>query len=328
MATSPVQQEMGSAWPDDSGTYKTSLYEKSVDSELGFAVYYPTEATRFPVVLFQSGYGSTNVSHEYFARQVASEGFVVVIPKRAGDQRCGCVGAWGLFFGCPCSALSTSGNYLLKALEFVEAEAAAGAESAISDRMDLTKIASAGFSMGGYESVNFATGAAKEKVKSLAVLSGSFVLIAAAGFQQCPCTVRNKASTLTIPSLWVVGNGDLMNTSNKKMFDRAGGDKHFFTIAKEAMGDPKVPYTKKHGTWWTFLWWPLGPFIGLNQHFAIAHEVQNPSAPILTSFLKQTFSDEPPSGDALSKKFAQTIPQSLAVEHHKPSCCFWQCLWA
>ena len=52
-----------------------------------FATFTPKEKsdTAIPVVLFQSGYGSTSASHAPLLQAVADAGYVVVAPDRTGD---------------------------------------------------------------------------------------------------------------------------------------------------------------------------------------------------------------------------------------------------
>ena len=67
--------------PNDKGAMgllPVESYTSSVaaDGITSFNVWAPTEGSDLPVMLFQSGYGSSSAGHQFFCKKVAAAGFI------------------------------------------------------------------------------------------------------------------------------------------------------------------------------------------------------------------------------------------------------------
>ena len=139
-------------------SYHTS--EAVLGTKTTFAVFAPAQKRsltnlspgrnkKLPVVLFQTGYGSTTTSTAPFLEGLAAEGFLVIAPDRSDDLRCGFCGLLGFLNTCSCSALAVDGSNLQLALAYAK-----DPTNQWMDRADLSKVVIAGFSMGAHEVIN------------------------------------------------------------------------------------------------------------------------------------------------------------------------------
>ena len=85
--------------------------------------------TPVPIILFQSGYGSTSESHAPLLQAISNAGYVVVVPDREDDKKGGKesveLAFAGFAEGKPASdynAMSTDGTHLAAALDWIKAQ--------------------------------------------------------------------------------------------------------------------------------------------------------------------------------------------------------------
>jgi hypothetical protein len=163
-----------------------------------FAVWAPKGGTNLPVVIFQSGYGSGIKTHRFFCENLASEGFLVIAADNVADLRFGCCGTLGFLNLCACSALANDGKQTGIALAYVK-----NRSNKWMDRVDTSKIAFAGFSMGGQEVIH-AQARYPGDAKALVIVSGSVqiplanvigwnCMCAPCAGGTCPCCSDTKA---------------------------------------------------------------------------------------------------------------------------------------
>lgn len=238
----------------------------------------PAPAEPLPVFLFQSGYGSSSVGHQPLLQKIADAGFVVVVPDRESDTAGGKESVGTLFSeGKVVSALSTDGTHLAAALEWVQAQKEVGG-----CKLDLSKVAAGGFSMGAIEAIRFATASA-DVVKAVAVISSSTSAMAEPLYEFTEAEMLLKASQFAAPSLWISSDKDLQLAATKALYESAATPAAFVSFKDEVL-DNSMALTDA-----TSIWSPAVDEMvpGLKQHFALAAEAGVVSDVPIVAFLKQ-----------------------------------------
>jgi len=301
----------GGALPRVVERYDTTEVVPGTDTT--FATWAPSEGTGYPVVLFQSGYLSTSTtSHADLLEKIAAEGFVVIAPVRASDQRCGCCGpaAWmSSFLGV--AAMSVDGSNLKMAYEYAQNKS-----NKLMDKGDVSKLTLAGFSMGAQEVVH-AQQRLPTETKAAIIISGSLMRMGyVLGWNLCCCTgvctgtnapcfsdtpisccgMEAAAQSWTIPSLFVTAEGDLAKAGTNRFYGLAGGDKTMVTFKDSALDLTLADSSGgPDGPWRYFICMsPCMPCFGFAQHFAQAEATgdNNVTSLPVTQFLKKTFNGE------------------------------------
>ena len=272
-------------------------------TNMSLTILSPLLNGNFPLLLFQSGYGSNSDSHKYFLRSIARKGFIVVSVDRKNDLSCGVLGNIGFLTGLSCAAMSTDGSSLETALEYVKKNIT---------NVDLNNVVMMGFSMGAHEAVH-AQARLPELTKAVILVSGSFNLPIATflGLNPCcypcsggnctlrsdtpvsMCTSSTQVKNYNIPSLLITSENDLVKSGMYRTFDIIGGDSTLVTL-KDSVLNLNIPNTKKKTSWGCFSYLSCygSPFYGLTRHFAIANEEEDHASHFVISFLKKLFYDE------------------------------------
>jgi dienelactone hydrolase len=236
-----------------------------------FATFTPATKVdaALPVLLFQSGYGSTSVGHQPLMQHIADAGYVCVIPDRESDTKGGkeSVGKVfaGLAEGKPASehnAMSTDGTHLAEALAWIKQRTSIDGQL-----IDSAKTAAAGFSMGCIEAIMFAAACAAD-VKALAIISSSSgkALEKLYCFEQSD--LARKCADLGCPSLWITSDLDSQKGATTELFEVAASPAQLL-VFKDAALDNSMALTDE-----TSIWSPAVNEMlpGLAQHFALACE--------------------------------------------------------
>ena len=269
-------------------------------TNMSLTIIRPLVNSNLPLLLFQSGYGSNSESHRYFLRSIARKGFIVVSVDRKNDLRCGILGNIGFLSGLSCSAMSTDGSSLEKALEYVKKNV---------NNVDFNKIVMMGFSMGAHEAVH-AQARLPELTKAVILVSGSFNLPIATflGLNPCcypcsggnctlcsdtpvsMCTSSTRVKNYNIPSLLITSENDMVKSGMYRTYDFIGGDSTLVTL-KDSVLNLNIPNTKKKTSWGCFSYLSCygGPFYGLPRHFAIANEEEDHAGNFIVAFLNKIF---------------------------------------
>jgi predicted dienelactone hydrolase len=68
-------------------TTTTNISGNEMTSDYHFVCFTPSPALEHavPILLFQSGHGSSAKSHEFLLKRIANEGFVVIVPEHPND---------------------------------------------------------------------------------------------------------------------------------------------------------------------------------------------------------------------------------------------------
>jgi len=237
-----------------------------------------------PVLLFQSGYGSSSVGHQPLMQNIANAGYVCVIPDRKSDTKGGKESVSKVFAGLaegkPASehnAMSTDGTHLEAALHWVKHRNMVGGQL-----IDGAKIAAAGFSMGCVEAIMFAAACAAD-VKAVAIISSSSgeALEKLYCFEQAD--LSRKVANLGCPSLWITSDLDSQKGATTELFDVAASPAQL-VVFKDAVLDNTMALTDE-----TSIWSPLVNEMlpGIAQHFALACERGVVSDVPIITFLDQ-----------------------------------------
>lgn len=269
-------------------------------TNISLKIFEPLVSGIYPLLLFQSGYGSNSESHKHFLSSIASRGFVVVSVDRSDDLRCGILGNIGFLTGLSCSAMSTDGSHLEMAMEYVKKNL---------NNVDFDKIVMMGFSMGAHEAVH-AQARLPEITKAIILVSGSFNLPIATflGLNPCcyfcsggnctlcsntpikMCRGSHHIKSYEIPSLLITSENDMVKSGMYRTHDIIGGDSTLVTL-KDSILNLDVPNTKEKTSWGCFsnLACYGSPFYGLPRHFAIANEKEEHASNFVVAFLNRIF---------------------------------------
>lgn len=251
-----------------------------------FAAFTPSTKVdaAVPILLFQSGYGSTSKSHAPLMQAIADAGFVCVIPDREGDTKGGKESAGkllaGLATGTPASehnAMSTDGTHLVAALAWCR-----GREEVEGQAIDVTKVAVGGFSMGCVEAI-MATAACAADVKATVIISPSTGTMLEKAYVFSQEDLLAKVSAFSCPSLYITSDKDFALSNAKDLYAVAKAPASIVVFKDEVL-DNSMALSEETSTWSAAID-ELLP--GLRQHFALAAERGLVSdAPIL-AFLNQ-----------------------------------------
>lgn len=249
-----------------------------------FATFTPATKVEaaLPVLLFQSGYGSSSASHQPLMQKIADAGYVCVIPDREGDTKGGkeSVGKVfaGLADGTPASehnAMSTDGTHLAAALGWIKERSTIDGQ-----RIDGTKIAAGGFSMGCVEAIQFAAACAND-VKAVALISSSTgtALEKLYCFEQAD--LSRKCAEFAAPSLWITSDLDSQKDATSELYELAALPANL-VVFKDAALDNSMALTDE-----TSIWSPAASEMlpGIAQHFALAAERRVVSDAPIVAFL-------------------------------------------
>ena len=289
--------------------------EAVLGTKTTFAVFVPVTKKggklpyQLPVVLFQTGYGSTTTSTAPFLEGLAAEGFLVIAPDHSDDLRCGFCGLLGFLSACSCSALAVDGSNLQRALAYAKEPA-----NKWMDRADLSKVAIVGFSMGAHEVIN-THARSPEAFKAAALLSGSGPIplanviawnlpcapCAGSSCSPCcsdtpvtPCGLGQALRAFDVPTLVVTSESDLaMGGAYRAASILAEKGVGTLVTFKESVLDLSAPTTAGHTAWGPLL--AMGgcygtPFHGLARHFAIIEDADGVTSSTVASFLKPALS--------------------------------------
>lgn len=254
-----------------------------------FKAFVPSSPTddKLPVLLFQSGYGSTSASHQPLMQAIADGGYVCVIPERERDN-CGQDTIPKVFAGMAegksaneHNAVSTDGTHLKAALDWVKAQE--GGKVA-GQAVDVSKVAGGGFSMGCVESVVF-SGNNMDSVGACIVISSSSGAAFQTLYDYSQADLETKVAAFTFPSLFITSEGDVTLGSTKELFELAASPSTILVFKDEHL-DNSMTLTNKTSAW--------GPgtndmMPGIRQHFALAAEAKTVSAEPVLKFLDVTF---------------------------------------
>ena len=237
-----------------------------------------------PVVLFQSGHGSNSACHAPLLNALASEGFVCILPDRDTDTLNTPEGdAVELIFteGKLTAALSTDGTHLAAAYEWLLAQG--GVVSG--QKVDTTKVAVGGFSMGAIEAINFASqkqGAGG--ISAVFLISSSTSENAEPLYQFKETDLVDKVSKFTIPSLDITSDKDCMHDATKKLAV-AAAKPSALVVFKDEVLDNSMTLTQELSIWHTR---HIEMIPGLAQHFALAAEAKVVAKEPVVGFLRRT----------------------------------------
>jgi len=236
-----------------------------------FATFTPTTKLEaaLPILLFQSGYGSNSSGHQPLLQKIADAGYVCVVPDREADtvggkESVGLLFA-GLAEGKPASdynAMSTDGTHLAAALEWTKTQTEVDGQ-----RIDTTKIAGAGFSMGCVEAIQFA-GACAPDVKAVAIISSSSGEMLEKLYCFSQSDLAAKCAAFSFPSLWITSDLDSQKGATEELFGAVASPAQL-VVFKDDVLDLSMKLTDE-----TSIWSPAANDMlpGLAQHFALASE--------------------------------------------------------
>ena len=223
-----------------------------------------------PIILFQSGYGSTSESHAPLLQSISDSGYVVVVPDRTGDKKGGKESVPQLFAalgeGKPASefnAMSTDGRHLAAAFDWVKSRSEINGQ-----KIDHKKIASAGFSMGCLEAIAFASGSHSSEVSACIIISSSSGTMLESFYAFSQVELINNVSNFSMPSLWITSNKDSQFEATKDLFEVAPSPASFLVFNDQAL-DLSMTLTDATSIW-SLSVTEMMP--GLAQHFALAAE--------------------------------------------------------
>jgi len=254
-----------------------------------FAAFAPAKGSdeKLPVLLFQSGYGSTPASHQVLMQAIADGGYVCVIPAREHDN-CGQETIPKVFAGMAegksageQNAVSTDGTHLKAALDWVKGQKDG---KVLGQAIDVTKIAAGGFSMGCLEVMVF-SGQNMDVVGACIVISSSSGAAIETLYEFSQADLEAKVAAFTFPSLFIASDKDCQLGATKEVFAKAAAPSTIL-IFKDAHLDLSMAMTNKTSAW--------GPgtndlFPGVRQHFALAAEAKDVSSEPILKFLDTTF---------------------------------------
>ena len=263
------------------------------------SIWEPVIPGKFPLILFQSGYGSNSKTHRFFLESIAKKGYVVISVDRTDDLRCGWLGNIGFLSGLSCSAMSTDGSHLGIALNYAKKNM---------NNIDVDKVVMMGFSMGAQEAVH-AQARYPNNTKAVVLVSGSFNIPLATflGLNPCcypcsggnctfcsdtpikMCTSNSVIKDYEIPSLLITSENDMVKSGMYRTHNNIGGDSTLITF-KDSVLNLNIPNTKKETYWGCFsnLACYGCPFYGLPRHFGIGAE-DDITSNFIVSFLNKIF---------------------------------------
>lgn len=252
-----------------------------------FATFTPSTKhdKSLPVLLFQSGYGSTPAAHEPLMQKIADSGYVCVIPAREGDKQGGHESVGKLFTeflpegkpACGLNALSTDGSHLAAALAWAKARKEVNGQP-----IDTTNMAGAGFSMGAVEAIQFAAACAAD-LKAVILISPSTGEMVEKIYKFSRADLVKKCSEFPFPSLWITSDKDAMLQEAKDLYTAAAAPASMVSFKDEVL-DNSMKHSEKHSIW-TIAINDMMP--GIAQHFALATEEGVVSDAPVISFLNQ-----------------------------------------
>lgn len=223
-----------------------------------------------PVILFQSGYGSSSESHAPLLQAISNAGYVVVVPDRKDDKKGGKesveLAFAGFAEGKPASdynAMSTDGTHLAAALDWVKSQTVVNGQA-----IDTTKISSAGFSMGCLEAIALASGPYANQIAACVIISSSSGQELESFYRFSQSELVKKVSTFNIPSLWITSDKDSQYKATKDLYDYAPSPASFVAF-KDQVLDLSLALTDATSIWSSNAD-EMMP--GLAQHFALATE--------------------------------------------------------
>ena len=242
-------------------------------SDTTFAAFVPAAAVdeAVPVLLFQSGYGSSSASHQPLLQKIADAGYVCVVPDRTGDTAGGKSSPGELFAalqsGSPkpasdWNAMSTDGTHLAAALDWAKAQGG----SINGQAMDLTKIAAGGFSMGGIECMLFASNC--DEVSAAIVVSPSSGKFLEAVYCFDHADLMARVGAFKKPYLFISSDKDLGLPAAKECYEAASSPATVLVFKDEVL-DNSMALTEETSIWSQAI---AGAMPGLAQHFALATE--------------------------------------------------------
>lgn len=238
-----------------------------------FTSFVPSEksADALPVLLFQSGYGSTSASHAPLLQAIADGGYVVVVPDREGDVVYGKATPQKLFEGLaegkPASelnAMSTDGTHLGAAFEYVQAQSSIDGQS-----IDRSKIAAGGFSMGCVEAMQFAcAGRYADKLSACILISSSSGEMLEKLYCYKQADLNAGVSQFKFPSLYISSDLDSQLAATKEVYEAAASPA-VMLVFKDSVLDNSMALTEETSVW-SLAANDMLP--GIAQHFALAAE--------------------------------------------------------
>ena len=240
--------------------------------DITFRAFVPSKIlkTPVPVILFQSGYGSTSESHAPLLQAISNAGYVVVVPDRKDDKKGGKesveLAFAGFAEGKPASdynAMSTDGTHLAATLDWVKSQTVINGQA-----IDTTKISSAGFSMGSLEAIALASGPYANEIAACVIISSSSGEELESFYRFSQSELVKNVSTFNIPSLWITSDKDSQYKATKDLYDSAPSPASFLAF-KDQVLDLSLDLTDATSIWSSNAD-EMMP--GLAQHFALAAE--------------------------------------------------------
>lgn len=244
-----------------------------------------------PVLLFQSGHGSSAKSHELLLQKIANEGFVVIVPQHANDtgNHRSCDeppnkrAAICVFEGKTIAELQTDGTHLAAALDWVKSQKdhIVGGQ-----KVDTSKIVTGGFSAGCIEAIWHAANAIPGSVSGLVCISPSTAPFVEKAYQFKRSELKEKTKALTIPTLWITAEEDICNFEALDMFKDVETKGTTLVSFKDDILDCSLKLTEEFSIWGAE---NAAENPGMAIHMALACEEEVVADKPIVSFIKRTF---------------------------------------
>lgn len=258
-----------------------------------FVSFTPTDplVEAVPILLFQSGHGSSAKSHELLLQKIANEGFVVIVPQHVNDtgNHRSCddppnkKSATAVFEGTTIAELQTDGTHLAAALDWAKRrkDAIVGGQ-----KVDTGKVVTGGFSAGCVEAICHAADAIPESVSGLVCISPSTAPFVEKAYQFKRSELKEKTKAFTIPTLWITAEEDLCNFETLDMFKDVETKGTTLVSFKDDVLDCSLKLTEEFSIWGAE---NAAENPGMAIHMALACEEEIVADKPIVSFLKRTF---------------------------------------
>lgn len=277
-------------------------------SEYTFVSFTPRPALNaaLPILLFQSGHGSSAKSHEFLLRRIANEGFVVIVPQHPNDTGNGAYGlppnkdaAAAVFAGNTIAELQTDGTHLAMALNWAKSLSVVDGQP-----VDTSRVISGGFSAGAIEAINHAADAPPGTISGLVCISPSTATFVEQAYRFKRSDLKSKTMALTIPALWITSEADLTNLEALDMFKDMSSEGTTLVSFNDERLDLSLKITEEFSIWEKTM---AKQNPGLAEHMALACEEEVVADRPIVCFMRRTFNLEDSGPFVASDEMAKVL---------------------